>query len=74
MRHPQLAQRQQDQEFIGRENPLAFLKARLFSQLSNRVFFNPAKTLGSAIMLSAPESPVGEPERGTPAPRPWLTF
>jgi hypothetical protein len=53
MRHPQLAQRQQDQEFIGGENPLALLKARLFSQPSNRVFFNPANTFGNTIMLSA---------------------
>ena len=41
MRQPQLAQRQQDEEFIGREPPFALLKPRLFGEPSNPVFFNP---------------------------------
>ena len=40
MHHPQLAQRQQDEEFIGREPPVALLKPRLFGEPSNLVFFN----------------------------------
>ena len=74
MRHPQLAQRQQDQEFIGRENPLALLKPRLFSQPSNSVFFNPSNIRGIPLMLTALGTPAGELGRDTPAPSQSLTF
>jgi len=54
MHHPQLAQRQQDEEFIGREPPVALLKPRLFGEPRNLVFFNPANNLGSPLMLTSP--------------------
>ncbi len=54
MPHPQLAQRQQDEEFIGREPPVTLLKPRLFGQPRDLVFFNPANSLGSPLMLTSP--------------------
>ena len=68
MRHPQLAQRQKNEKFIGREKPFALLKPRLFGEPSNPVFFNPSNICGILLMLATLGSPAGELGRDTPAP------
>ena len=61
MRHPQLAQGQEDEKVMGREPPVALLEPRLLGQPSDLVFFNPANSRGSPLMRMALGSPGGAP-------------
>jgi len=54
MREPPLAQGQEHEKVIGREQPFALLEPRLFGEPRNPVFFNPWNNRGSAFMLTPP--------------------